>query len=401
MEVKKLNRVNGLKSNKFFIFNATTSRSLQHRYYKNNDFNPIFLILFVFCCGLFQWSCNGDKNNLTNNNNDSTNITSNNTELIIKSPENLESFTLGQEIKVASEIPGGLKSDSFTVTLNGVLQTKDISTLNFNLKTDSAKAGNNRIVISAWVKGKQFINSISVILRSNIIPQQYSYKIIKKYPHDQNSYTQGLIYENGFIYEGTGQNGESMLMKYKLANNELTQSYNLPQDVFGEGIVISKNHIYQLTWQSHVAYEYEKETFKLINKFDFGTEGWGITNFNENLIMSDGSYTLYVLSPESFNEIKRIEVYDNVGPVGQLNELELINGEIYANVYQTDQIVIINPNNGCITGKIDLTGLLDKTKIKDHDIDVLNGIAWDEKSKRLFLTGKWWPEMYEVQLVKK
>ena len=117
--------------------------------------------------------------------------------------------------------------------------------------------------------------------------------------------------------------------------------------------------------------------------------------------MSDGSYTLYVLSPESFNEIKRIEVYDNIGPIGQLNELELINGEIYANVYQTDQIVIINPNNGCVTGKIDLTGLLDKTKIKDHDVDVLNGIAWDEKSKRLFLTGKWWPEMYEVQLVKK
>ena len=401
MEIKKLNRSIGLKSNIFFVFNATTSRSLQDKYAKNNTPKSIFLILFVICCGLFQWSCDGDNNNLTNNNNDSTKITSNNTELTIKSPKNLESLTIGQEIIVASEIPGDLKPDSFTVTLNGILKTKDILSLNFKLKTDSAKAGNNRIVISAWVKGKQFINSISIILRSNIIPQQYSYKIIKKYPHDQKSYTQGLIYENGFIYEGTGQYGESMLIKYKLANNELTQSYNLPQDVFGEGIVISKNHIYQLTWQSHVAYEYEKETFKLINKFDFGTEGWGITIYNDYLIMSDGSYTLYVLSPESFNEIKSIEVYDNVGPVGQLNELELINGEIYANVYQTDEIVIINPNNGCVTGKINLTGLLDKTKIKDHDVDVLNGIAWDEKGKRLFLTGKWWPEMYEVQIVKK
>ncbi|MBI5539617.1 MAG: glutaminyl-peptide cyclotransferase [Bacteroidia bacterium] len=353
------------------------------------------IIIGVICFALFQWSCNGDNTDLTNNN-DTSVVSNNKTELIISSPKNLAVFTIGEKISTAFEIPGGLKPDSVSVYLNGKKQNDPVS-----LVTDSAKAGNNRVIINAWVKGVEYTNGVSVILRSNIVPQQYTYKILKRYPHDQKYYTQGLIFEDGFMYEGTGQYGESMLLKYKLANNELIQSYNLPQDVFGEGIVIFKNHIYQLTWQSHVAYEYEKETFKLINKFDFGTEGWGITNFNENLIMSDGSYNLYVLSPESFSEIKRIEVYDNIGPVSMLNELELINGEIYANVYQTDNIVIVNPNTGCVTGKIDLSGLLDKTKIKDRDVDVLNGIAWDVKGKRLFLTGKYWPEMYEVQIVKK
>lgn len=349
----------------------------------------------VICCGLFQWSCNGDNTDVTNNN-DTSIVSDNKSELVISSPENLAVFTIGEKISTAYELPGGLKPDSVAVYLNGTKQSDIVS-----LITDSAKAGNNRVIINAWVKGVEYTNGVSVILRSNIVPKQYTYKILKCYPHDQKYYTQGLIFEDGFMYEGTGQYGESMLLKYKLANNELIQSYNLPQDVFGEGIVIFKNHIYQLTWQSHVAYEYEKETFKLINKFDFGTEGWGITNYNENLVMSDGSYNLYVLSPESFSEIKRIEVYDNIGPVSMLNELELVNGEIYANVYQTDNIVIVNPNTGCVTGKIDLSGLLDKTKIKDRDVDVLNGIAWDKKGKRLFLTGKYWPEMYEVQIVKK
>ena len=359
----------------------------------------IVLFVCVICSGMFFWSCNNDNQTNTDNK-DSSIVSENNAQILISSPTNLGMYTIGEKIKVNASIPGGLNPDSVKISFNNNIQIVE-TTLNFELPTDSANAGNNRIIINAWVKGKDYTNSISVLLRSNIVPQQYTYKIVKKYPHDQKNYTQGLIYENGFIYEGTGQYGESMLLKYKLSNNELTQSFNLPQDVFGEGIVASKNHLYQLTWQSHVAYEYEKETFKLINKFDFGTEGWGITNLNDNLVMSDGSYTLYVLSPESFNEIKRIEVYDNVGPVSMLNELEFINGEIYANVYQTDQIVIINPKNGCVIAKIDLTGLLDKTKIKDHDVDVLNGIAWDESGKRLFLTGKWWPEMYEVQLVKK
>lgn len=356
-------------------------------------------LLFVFT-GILMISCNSDNNN--NNVIVDSNLVVNNTpQLIITKPQNSASFVLGDKIEIEAAIPGELKPDSVQVILNGKKQFADISGLIFVLASDSAQAGNNRILINAWSKGVLYSGGVSVLFRSNIVPQQYSYKIVKRYPHDPNSYTQGLIYENGYIYEGTGQPGESMLMKYKLSNHELVQSYNLPEDEFGEGIVISNNHIYQLTWQSHVAYEYEKETFKLINKFDFSTEGWGITNLEKNLVMSDGSYSLYVLSPESFNEIKRIEVYDNVGPVNMLNELELIDGKIYANIYQTDFIVIIEPKTGCVVGKINLTGLLDKTKVKDREAEVLNGIAWDEKGKRLFLTGKYWPEIYEVQLVNK
>ncbi len=390
----------GLKSKKSGNI-LTTLRPWLIRDSVKKDFGPIFFILICLfvISGIIFTSCNGDQNN--NVVKDSVVVTNDMPQLSITKPQNLASFVLGDKIDIEATIPGDLEPDSSEVFLNGKKQMVDKTLLKYSLSSDSAQAGNNRVTINAWSKGKQCSGGVTVVLRSNVIPQQYSYKVVKKYPHDQNSYTQGLIYENGFMYEGTGQYGESMLMKYKLNNHELVQSYNLPQDVFGEGIVISDNHIYQLTWQSHVAYEYDKETFKLINKFDFSTEGWGITNLGNNLVMSDGSYTLYVLSPESFNEIRRIEVYDNIGPVNQLNELELIDGKIYANVYQTDNIVIVDPGTGCVTGKIDLTGLLDKTKIKDHDVDVLNGIAWDEKGKRLFLTGKWWPEMYEVELVKK
>lgn len=371
---------------------------------KRNRIFPFMLqgimVFFVFTIILYFSSCKNDNHN-TDNSNDTSTVALNNSSVNISKPQSMAMFTLGEKIEIEAALPEGKKPDSVVYLLNGKIQKQSGNTLTNILPTDSAHVGNNSIVINAWTGGKEYSGGVSVQLKSNVIPQKYSYKIIKRYPHDPNAYTQGLIYENGFMYEGTGQYNESTLRKYKLSNGELIQSYNLPEDVFGEGIVISNNHIYQLTWTSKVAYEFEKESFKLINKFDFNTQGWGITNLDGNLVMSDGSYTMYVLSPESFNEIRRIEVYDNIGPVNQLNELELIDGKIYANVYQTDFIVIIDPKTGCVTGKIDLTGLLDQTKIKDHEVDVLNGIAWDAKGKRLFLTGKWWPEIYEVELVKK
>ena len=365
--------------------------------------NPIRKIypflLFIILTPFFFLSCNGDQNGNTVK--DTVVVIQNQNQLVISKPLNQATFVLGEKIDIEISIPDNLKSDSIMVMVNQKkIHVTEVSN-SFSISSDSAQAGKNRIMINAWAQGKQYSAGVSVIFRSNILPQQYTYKIIKTYPHDQKSYTQGLIYENGYMYEGTGQYYESMLLKYKLENHELIQSYNLPQNVFGEGIVISNNHIYQLTWQSHVAFEYEKETFKLINKFDFSTEGWGITNLGRELVMSDGSYTLYVLTPESFNEIRRIEVYDNIGPVNQLNELEYIDGKIFANVYQTDYIVIIDPKTGCVTGKVNLAGLLDVTKVKDHEVDVLNGIAWDNEGKRLFLTGKYWPEIYEVELVKK
>lgn len=351
---------------------------------------------FFFICFLL-FSCNNiEKNNNTNND---TIVNKDISVINIVSPKPLSLFTIGDKIEIKANVTTESAPDSSFILLNNKVVITNFRSAKNTINTDSCHTGNNNIQIIVWNNGKQDISNVSILLKSNVVPEKFSYKVIKAFPHNSKSYTQGLVYENGFMYEGTGQYGESDLQKYKLQNSELIQSYNLPEDVFGEGIVIYKNKIYQLTWQSQIAFELDKSTFKLINKFNFNTEGWGITNLDGNLIMSDGSNTLYVLNPETFSEIKKIEVYDNIGPVNQLNELELIDGKIYANVYQTDNIVIIEPQTGKVIGKINCNGLLDKSKVT-KEVDVLNGIAWDQQNRKLFLTGKWWPQIYEVQIVK-
>ncbi len=357
----------------------------------------IKLFVIVIVCNLL-FSCNNNNNNIKNSISD-TSSNYNVSYINILRPKPLSLYTIGNKIEVTANISNEITPDSSFIKLNNKFQITNIKKENNIINSDSCNTGKNNIQIIVWSKGKQYLSNVTIILKSNVIPEKYTYKIIKQFPHNTKSYTQGLIYENGFIYEGTGQYGESTLQKYKLQNSELIQSYNLPEDVFGEGIVIYKNKIFQLTWRSQIAFEFEKPTFQLINKFNFNTEGWGITNLGDNLIMSDGSNTLYVLNPETFSEIKRIEVYDNIGPVNQLNELELIDGKIYANVYQTDNIVIVDPKSGKVIGKIDCKGLLDKSKVK-NEVDVLNGIAWDQQNRKLYLTGKLWPQIYEVQIVK-
>jgi len=266
------------------------------------------------------------------------------------------------------------------------------------LNTDSLSVGRKSIQIELKTTHESKLAQLQVVLKAAHPPIEYTYKIINSFPHDDKSYTQGLEFFNGIMYEGSGQYGESTLRRYKLETGQLLQSYNLPNNVFGEGIVIFNNKIYQLTWQSHIAYEYDLETFKLIRTFEFNTEGWGITKYNDLLVMSDGSNTLYFLNPETFTEVRRLEVYNHIGPVTYLNELENINGKIYANIYQTDDIVIINPENGVVEGKINFKNLLNKKKVK-KEVDVLNGIAYDVAKNRMFVTGKYWPEIYQVEII--
>ena len=232
---------------------------------------------------------------------------------------------------------------------------------------------------------------------SNVIPV-YTYKVVNTYPHDRSAFTEGLVFEDGVLYEGTGLNGYSNLRIVKLETGETLQIYELPPQFFGEGVTIYGNKIIQLTWKSHIGFVYDKYSFKLMQDFNYPDEGWGITHDGKHLIMSDGSSTLHFLDPETFKEIGQIEVSANDIPVTRINELEYIQGEIYANIWQTERIARINPLTGQVISWIDLKGILSP---EDHSetVDVLNGIAYDAKNSRLFVTGKFWPKLFEIELI--
>jgi glutamine cyclotransferase len=227
---------------------------------------------------------------------------------------------------------------------------------------------------------------------------EYRYTIANTYPHDEDAFTQGLVYEDGILYEGTGLNGGSSIRKVELETGKVIQIYNLSYEYFGEGITIFGDRLIQLTWQAGKGFVYDKHSFELIREFSYSTEGWGITHDGEYLIMSDGTATLHFLDPVTFEETSQVDVYDKLGPVTRINELEFINGEIYANIWLTDRIARISPITGQVTGWIELGGLLPADEQEDPDA-VLNGIAYDAKNDRLFVTGKLWPNLYEIELM--
>jgi len=232
---------------------------------------------------------------------------------------------------------------------------------------------------------------------SDVIPV-YTYNIVNTYPHDRNAFTQGLVFEDGVLYEGTGLLGCSTLRRVELETGEILQVHELPAQFFGEGITIYGNKIIQLTWQSNIGFVYDKNSFELLQEFNYSTEGWGITHDGTRLIMSDGTSTLHFLDPQTFEEIGQLEVFDNDGPVTRLNELEYIQGEIYANVWQTDRVARIAPETGRVIGWVELGGLL-TAEDRSEPVDVLNGIAYDAMTDRLFVTGKLWPKLFEIELI--
>lgn len=232
---------------------------------------------------------------------------------------------------------------------------------------------------------------------SNAVPV-YTCRVVNTYPHDRDAFTQGLVYENGILYEGTGLRGRSTLRKVELETGDVLQIHKLPPQFFGEGITIYGNRIVQLTWQSNVGLVYDKYSFRLLQKFNYPTEGWGITHDGKRLVMSDGTSILRFLDPETFEEIGRIDVREKGGTVAGLNELEYIQGEVYANVWPTDRIARIAPETGQVVGWIQVKGLL-RAEDRFTGVQVLNGIAYDPKNDRLFVTGKFWPRLFEVKLI--
>jgi glutamine cyclotransferase len=226
----------------------------------------------------------------------------------------------------------------------------------------------------------------------------YTYNIANTYPHDRDAFTQGLVFKDGVLYEGTGRLGHSTLRRVELETGDILQIRELSDQFFGEGITIYGDEIIQLTWQSNVGFVYDKNSFELLEQFNYSTEGWGITHDGTRLIMSDGTSTLHFLDPQTLEEIGQLDVFDNDSPITRLNELEYIQGEIYANVWQTDWVVRIAAETGQVIGWIDLRGLL-TAEDRSEPVDVLNGIAYDAEADRLFVTGKWWPKLFEIELI--
>ncbi len=242
---------------------------------------------------------------------------------------------------------------------------------------------------------------------SNPPPLLISYSIVKVYPHDTSSYTQGLQWYNNVFYEGTGDYQNSKLLKTDLASGKILQHIKISGDssVFGEGITVFNNKIYELTWKTHKVNVYDLNTFKKVNEFDWAFEGWGLTNNGKELIVSTGSSNLYFVEPNNFKILRQVSVTDNNGPVSMLNELEYVNGFVYSNIYETDNIIKINPETGNVVGKIDCSNILAKSGMSYNPSEysettgyVLNGIAYDSSKNNFYITGKQWPALFEIKL---
>jgi glutamine cyclotransferase len=229
--------------------------------------------------------------------------------------------------------------------------------------------------------------------------QVFGYTVVRSYPHDPQAFTQGLIYRDGVLYEGTGLNGRSGIRKVKLETGEVLQFSALDSRYFGEGITDWNGSLIQLTWRSEIGFVYDKASFQQTKTFSYHGEGWGLTHDGTHLIMSDGTSELRLLDPGTFKETGRITVRDAGARVERLNELEYVKGEILANIWETDRIVIISPKNGRVTGWVDMSGLL--TPTERAATDVFNGIAYDIGHDRLFVTGKLWPKLFEIKLVRR
>jgi glutaminyl-peptide cyclotransferase len=229
----------------------------------------------------------------------------------------------------------------------------------------------------------------------------YGYQVVHAYPHDPGAFTEGLFYKDGFLYESTGLQGRSSVRKVRLESGEVVQKGDLPRDLFGEGICEWGGRIIGLTWQTNVGFVLDFKTFDLQHTFQYPGEGWGLTHDDHELVMSDGTPELRFLDPKTLRETHRVRVTAAGQPIDQINELEWVEGEIYANIWQTDRIARIDPKTGNVVGWIDLSGLLSVKDRLSGSPDVLNGIAYDAANKRLFVTGKLWPRLFEIKLVRK
>jgi glutamine cyclotransferase len=225
-------------------------------------------------------------------------------------------------------------------------------------------------------------------------PTLYTYHVVKTYPHDTSAFTEGLVFSNGTLYESTGEYGSSSLRRVNLEDGTVQQKVLLPSQYFGEGLTAVNDSLVQLTWQEKTGFIYDKQTFALKGNFSYSTQGWGLTYNGSELVMSDGTSNLYFLDPVTYQRVGQVSVHDGVTPITNVNELEYVNGSIYANILQQQKIAIIDPQTGAVKGWIDLTGIYQSNNTED----VLNGIAYDQQTNSLYVTGKDWPYLYQITI---
>ena len=322
------------------------------------------------------------------------------------SPEAGTTYKAGDEVKVKVSYQADAKVDSIVYMLDALKLGVGKDTSGISIKTDTIPLGIKVITAKVYAAGKDQDVTTNILLLAAKAPEQLTYKVEKVFPHDTSSYTEGLQYVDGIMFESTGDTGHSTIQKVNIETGKAIQTTKLRDDYFGEGISVIGDKVVQLTWKNKVGLVYDKNSLKLLSTFanNVGVEGWGMCYDGKKLYMDDSTNRIWFLDKDTYQQKGFIDVCDNKEQIDSLNELEYIDGKIYANVYQTDDILVIDPKTGAVLQRVDMKNLYpmaERPKDRDWGNFVLNGIAWDAKGQRLFVAGKKWPHLYQVKFVKK
>ncbi|RED99438.1 glutaminyl-peptide cyclotransferase [Marinoscillum furvescens] len=350
-----------------------------------NRFRPYGIIALLSLCCLF--GCDKDKGESSEQ--AKTPRIKKKSRLL--TPKSNTKFVLGESISF--ELKSDLTIDS--VLLDDGVKTTRYDELAFEWLSKDMGTGKQRLRLDVYGEGQKETHYARLTFLSDVAPIKYTYEIVKELNHDPTAYTQGLFFSGDTLFESTGREGQSRLIKKRLDGKEY-KSVNLPSEYFGEGSTEWEDKIIMLTWTGNTGFVFDR-SLKQTGTFHYSHEGWGITTYGDTLIVSDGSEVLHLLDPRDFSEIGKLEVYDHKRKVNRLNELEMINGLLYANIYLEEEIVAIDPATGKVVQRIDMSGI--SSKLNTRDVDVLNGIAYKANSDQLFVTGKLWPKLFEVKFI--
>ncbi|WP_111682942.1 glutaminyl-peptide cyclotransferase [Winogradskyella tangerina] len=340
----------------------------------------LYKYIILICLSIFLINCNG---------------TNGSEQTGLKIDTQIKSIHIGDTLNLTITNPKNLNITKVSYQLDG-------KPIDKNAVLNDITLGKKSLTATVNYDDETETISQSINIYNNVIPAIYSYEIVNTYPHDITSYTQGLEFYNGELYESTGQYGESKLRKVNFETGEVLQNIDLEDRFFGEGLTILNDQLYQLTWKAKRGFIYDVNTFEKVKTFNYGKskEGWGICNDGTTLYKTDGTEKIWFINPDNMKETGHIEVYTEIGKIPSLNELEWINGKLFANIYQRNGVVIIDPKTGGVEGVIDFKPLR-KLVTKHDDLDVLNGIAYHPERETIFVTGKNWDKLFEVKIKKK